>query len=798
VPYGVNAHVLFSYVVVLDADRGNLWSSSNGLPPDFVDGSGSASTTVPSSFELLLDELKRDSANEAEDTDALETTQRALCMLVARCIVFRGSSLIEELVQRNGARSSTVEILADILSETGRGAPDVRPDESQFGSDDQDIATVAGNAFLDLIGSSRYAQKKLGLSPNLLCTLPTAMVVPRLIAIANANMDSIDVVTVVTSTITQILVSSLPKGAEEFICVVVASLGRCDDEETVATDGNQNGSKKGISRSGRVCLKIAGPWRRTLLESPSCGTNGFAEILSAIGSAMFADPSSSVPLTLLGSVVGHDLSLLGNDDEALRVYSSVVALVQQCVDELDKAGGVIGKADESTSIYSRISPLLLLRRIPSGYYKVAWSNAVNGREEFELLLSTLANQLADRLGIPRRATNQSLISFSAEERQLTAEIAGLCLPFYDVASSSCCCYPRICYPSFLSALRTLKVIPDEQELLTPEESLRTARAALYTCCIHIPLAEDSEPGEGVFGTVSFVLAVLNVEVTEVEEDLVQMQTGCIDFIAMCLESTLQRHMKDQKMKSSPAIVEIKDSPTSLDASDTTSLQTSVSTKEALATSCSAIASSLRAGASLPCQLQLRNNCFGSESFGDVNQKLSTSARTCMWNAFLVVSQRCPDDDGRLSSWANLTAPWVLDWASQAPFDDNLHHPLCMAAAVQVIFILITRTKSFDCLGGGKTTSTSVLKAHRLAVTCIKTETTVGDMYARTTMRKAALKLLLALVTIDQMRDGDSISSCLSPGELGKTFTLLNGTANVDTDAEVRALAAHILSGMRPS
>jgi len=68
----------------------------------------------------------------------------------------------------------------------------------------------------------------------------------------------------------------------------------------------------------------------------------------------------------------------------LRVYSSVVALVQRCVDELEKAGGVICKADECRSIYSQIFPLLLLRRIPSGYYKVTWKAPGNGREGFEL------------------------------------------------------------------------------------------------------------------------------------------------------------------------------------------------------------------------------------------------------------------------------------------------------------------------------------------------------------------------------------------------------------------------------
>ena len=297
---------------------------------------------------------------------------------------------------------------------------------------------------------------------------------------------------------------------------------------------------------------------------------------------------------------------------------------------------------------------------------------------------------------------------------------------------------------------------------------------------------------------------LNVDVADYSEEtafdedgLIQLQTGCIEFIAVCLESTLQRHMTNEGAKTFAPIVEVSLSPTVQDAAVLSKGEGTISTKEALATSCNAIASLLRVGAPIPSRLCLRNNGFVSKNSNDTNQDLSTSARTCLWNAFLVVSQRCPDD-GRLKSWANITAPWVLDWASVGPADDYLRHPLCMAAALQVIFILVTRTKSFDCLAGGKVTPISVRKAHGLAITCCKTETNIGGVYARTTMRKAALKLLLALVTIDQMDEENSISTCLSPGELGEAFTLLNGTANVDADAEVRALATHILRGMRAS
>ena len=431
---------------------------------------------------------------------------------------------------------------------------------------------------------------------------------------------------------------------------------------------------------------------------------------------------------------------------------------------------------------------------------MAWSTSLDDQEERETTFSQLVNQLSDRLDIPSLESSPKDVTFTAEERQLAAEIAGRCIPFYDQASPSCSCYQRICFPSFTSTLCTLQIVSAGQKSIAPKDSLRAARVALYACCTHMPLAEDNEAGEGILGTVSFVLEILNVDVADViehnvvEDELIRLQTGCIEFIAACLESTLQRHIRNHEAKLQTAVIEVESDSSSLDV--TTKGDSSVSTKDALAISCTTIASCLRAGSPVPYKLRLRNNGFLSQGCNDKKQDLSTSARTCMWNSFLVVSQRCPDD--RLAAWANLTAPWVLDWASAAPVDEKLHHPLCMAAALQILFILVTRTKSFDCLGGGKTSTTSVRKAHRLAVTSVKTETSIGGDYARITMRRAGLKLLLALVTIDQMDDGTNLSGCLSPGELGETFTLLNGTANVDTDAEVRNLAAHILTGMRTS
>jgi hypothetical protein len=647
------------------------------------------------------------------------------------------------------------------------------------------------------------------LSPELLSGLPIAMVVPRLVLCGDSEEISNETITVVTAALTQIMVSSLPNNVDKFVHVFVEALLRCDEKDTAESSCEEENL-----RSKKLCQKVAGKWRRCLLQNPVCGMHGFANVLSSIANAMFVAPSSTVPLILLGCVVGNEPLLdISAQGESLRVYFAVVSLIRDSLKEMVKAGekagtsvSTYGERKEQEEVFSRLSPLLLLRRIPSAYYNTAWRCISGEYRDLVPLLSQLADQLLARLDISK-PPKHSNASFTADERRLAAEIAGRALPFY--ALPSCSCYHKICGPAFLSTLCLLKVIPGEASL-SPNKSLRASRASLYSCCHHVPLAEDKEPGEGITATVSFVLEVLNAQVADavddngIEDEFIQLQTGCIEFIAVCLESTLRRRtrQRDNDTRELLGVVSKVELAVNnhLDQIYPSTCAGSTSTVEALYTSCGSIVSFLKTGAPIARQLRVANNGFFSGADYEGSQQLSPSARTCLWNAFLIVSQRCPEAQGRLNSWASLTAPWILAWGSYATVDGNLHHPLCMAASLHVMFVLLTRTKSFDCLAGGKKDSTTacVRRVHEWAITSIKTKTQIGGDYARTTMRKAALKLLLAIITIDHMGDNNNLGNWLSPGELGGAFTILHGTANVDADAEVRMLAANILSTMRVS
>ena len=710
---------------------------------------------------------------------------------------------MKELVARNGVCASTVEVLAHILVETGQIVPDNGISRHEQHIENADLSTVVGVAFLDCVRSHRAAQKELLSSPDMLCCLPVELVVPKLIALVDFEVTQPsdapnDIVAAASAALNQIMLSSLPNNINDVVRVVIESLLQCDDR----SDGDQGEAV--THRSNKICKKVTGKWRRSLLQNPVCSLEGFAAVLVSIARAMFQDPSNSLPLTLLGSVVGDELSLTeSTEDTAKKVYFAMVAMVRESLCEINRTGdAAMVREDtdrrtlEDHDVFHRLSPLLLLRRIPSAYYKVAWDSDDESRGELVALLSELAGKLALRLDIscPPKQTN---IVFSSEERRLAAEIAGNSLPFY--ADPVCSCFHRICSPAFSSTLRNLKVLPGDTSIGF-DESVRVARAALYACCHSVPLMRDNDLGKGLQITISFVLQVINIDVGDdhtdkgAGNDLIQLQTGCIEFIAFCLETTLRRRISqsdEERRKSTRGISEV-ESRSNVGGG---SIETGESTGAVLTATCSSIVSSLRTGSKFSMQLQVGDDGFLEQVPNGETRSPSTAARTCLWNAFLVLSQRCRQEDGCLTTWAMLTAPWVLDWGSHAPVNSDLYHPLCMAAALQVVFVLITRTKSFDCLGDSRAAdgvSSSVRRAHRWAMESIKSRTEMGGDYARRAMRKAALKLMLAITTIDQLSIG---GSCLSPGDQSATFTVLQGVANLDADAEVRTLAAHILSKM---
>jgi hypothetical protein len=321
-------------------------------------------------------------------------------------------------------------------------------------------------------------------------------------------------------------------------------------------------------------------------------------------------------------------------------------------------------------------------------------------QERELLsheLQHVATTLTTQLA---KILNDVSTDISPSERKVAAEIAGRCLPFdLDAPYST---FTVILLPAFQNLACAIQSGNDEKT-----SPYRPAKAALYAACCQVPLANDAP---AIWAVASFALWLLQLH--NEDDALVECQRGCIEFFATCLKTNVS--------KIATGLQQVLANETdSIDRFETKLFGISLAAK-------------------------------GLES---------PSVKTCVWNAYLLVSQRTPE----VIDWANRTGPWVLDW-----IDNQATTEPTAAAALQILFVLITRTKSLVCVDN------QLQRVNRCIRQCLRREDA----------RLAALKLLLAVITLDVDRYqglGD---------EAEETLTLVASVAQRD-DA-FRELAKHLL------
>ena len=748
-------------------------------------------------MEALLDSL-----DSLLDDKATPNTQDAIATLVARCILAHHDSLrlAKIVVQKLGTmKMSTIHILIALV--TGADGP-IRNDNVLVNiggdniEDDQCVLLYAVDILIANISSSAYLRERLRATDGAILTrgIPSALTVPKLLGILSTipkRTQWDDISSSVGVTLSSLMEREVTLGHyDELVNQIVDALGKIAEKA-------KDDAQKGV---GRVCSVFGGRWRRALLERKEFKLEAFGDMLVACSRVMFAAPASMVPLTFFGALVGENVAResLTTSNAQSRTLLAVNKLIMLSLAKLKEHG----KIDGPDSVFSRLSPLLMLRRVPTIYFQVAREKSrLQEADELQRCSSYLADELATRLEIGNAEDYN--VDFSAQERRLSAEIAGRCLGFgelYDNVgpygmSNSGSVFQRICSPAFTTFLSGISA----KGKTTFLRSIRCARAALYAMCIHIPFLKGDEIYyEDVYRlTASFALDVISIDVDQIEQvlsnDLVQLQTGCIEFFAICVEKTLEIQLTKGSVHTKKLVEQVSEFN---DQKSSSGLLT-FSTFNSMVEICRAVITITQTGKCDDAWIRSGKLHFA----GDVARAVTDpplSAKTCLWNSLIVVAQRCREDTGSLRAFSTSTLSWVTAWGRKSKSDDDIHHPLCAAAALQLTFILVTRCKSLKCFAEEDGTSKqNVRQAHQWALESVKDERALNDNYANRSLRMAALKLLLAIVTVDSMdSDGSVLPSCLGPGELGKTFTVVHGLSNMDPSPDVRKLASHILGVLR--
>jgi hypothetical protein len=392
----------------------------------------------------------------------------------------------------------------------------------------------------------------------------------------------------------------------------------------------------------------------------------------------------------------------------------------------------------------------------------------------------LADVIAIKLGIENIKDESLCVATTVEERRLLAELVSRCFPFSNHHISHNSTVPlgfvRFCSPIFSSSL--LKA----ENLKMSSDDWKKAKLSLYICCHAVQLKLKTLSLRDFEEMVCFAIKILRVQ-TNNNDALIELQTGCIDLLATCIESICASRSFEQKETHTKSLLEEIPSPASekvLQSQSSFQYDGDFTTFKALL-------------------FHIINNdkksyhiFEPSSQFYFVNdiQHWSTSSRTCILNAFTLVSKRCPEE--ALNSFSQMIVPEMIMWVMSGEIDENTRHPLCVAAVLQCLFTMLTRTKSFRPLqNNGADVNTTLYQIFQLSVQSIKAKTIIADnKYAKTALRIAAMKLLLVIVNIDQSAPMYN-NKFLAPGDIAQALSIIRGAANVDEDSDVRQLASYL-------
>lgn len=403
-------------------------------------------------------------------------------------------------------------------------------------------------------------------------------------------------------------------------------------------------------------------WRISLIEGDDVSPNRYSAVLTAISTAMFRVPDQMTTLVFFGLMVDAE------NPVSCRVAEGIKKILCLCVEQLERS------QNSDDDIYLRLAPLLLIRRVRTNIWQATWKLFL---PDCSLLIANLT-QLGKYI---RRILNTEHgdDAMLTSERKLAAEIAGICLPFSKQDSFSS--FTMVCLPAFRTVASFL-----EGKVQSFKNAYRPAKAALYAACCQVALAQDN--AEALKSVFSFALWITQVH--NEDTDLFELQRGCIDFFAACLQVEVSTNKKCLVDIVAALRGILQKSSVSIDWLDTSLYEVS-----------------LRSG-----HLE------------------SMVLKTCVLNSYLLVSKDLSEEVLR-STWAKSIGPWVLDLVDEF-IDKSFKAPLL--AALQILFVLVTRTNSLDPIGH------KLRKANR----CILRSLTNSDP----AVRMQALKFLLSVIYLN--------------------------------------------------
>lgn len=513
-------------------------------------------------------------------------------------------------------------------------------------------------------------------------------------------------------------------------------------------------------------------WKSSLLESDEA--SAYRNILMAAAKSMVGMPSSTIPLSLFSCLVDTTNDVDVTDSER-KILVATVSVIRFAVGELRLCRDF--DTEDEQLVFKRFSPLLILRRLPKAYYQSLHKHIVSDTESSRTVMCELATELAT--GLRAHALKNDERNLAREEKALLAQVAGHCLPFSvtpDVNDSPIALFD-LCKKPFYT---TLDILRTKSKTSLGLQNIRESKAVLFAVCQHILAANDEDiSGNALINVASFVLDVLLESQTtcgdETERELTKLHTVCLHFLGVVFDSLFARKAKkstEPQIKSDGhncrneflgGLIMVFDMTTSV-----------------------VFNGAIDGGLVHP-------KCHASNALlqSHDKQRFAASTRTSIFNSMVIFSQSCTTEDQRLALFASELLPTLLKWVDEGPVDDDIRHPLCIAASLQVVYTIFARIGSFDWVTNfcNESEADFVRLTLRCALSSLCGEEG-GNIVSP--LRLAALKVILTVVAIQPKESGQNLAKYLEPVEVRHAVALVRGAANRDQSQEVRRLAFEIL------
>eukprot|EP00804_Cyclotella_cryptica_P029372 CCRYP_013314-RA/>CCRYP_013314-RA protein AED:0.08 eAED:0.08 QI:95/1/1/1/0.33/0.25/4/3020/1551 len=748
-------------------------------------------------FLELLDALRVHSAESATEEKSdqnikaqLDSTTAGLCVIISKVASRNPEHLLPRVLEFSGPKEAMLEVVINMLEQLPTNT---------F------VQKSAIQVFLGSVDDMPYSRVKIQLSQACFYQIPCNLIVPAILDYLTkkySEKSSSSGVATVSILLRNVMISKANEDqSNEFVKCALGFFGR-DDTPGATT----RQTKTGVVTT--FIEKNVSLWRSALLDETLSPDSAYGNMIMAASRAIIESPSSSTPLSLFSSLVKIKEDFPQTPDTKKKILTATCRILDFVTNKMSESRSE-NQSISDTNIFTSIAPLLILRCIPSSFYRTI-HEVLHAERNIKTVMVELSRLLVE--SIKRQAMKNEKSDLAREERRLVAEVAGHCLPLSNQSSEelvvdgekSPSLFDNICKDSFSAVLQNLrKTSPLSKENMICR--IVESKSALYAVCHHLPIADDNDEGTALLNVACFAMEVLqynlatanNSKENDVElllEEIAMLQSGCVNFLAVVFDSLSLRKTRNRVSFTQHTMVEEVDFSVRFDEPND---QRRCSILDSLSMIFHHVKKIIISGKS-------DRFCFSAaEEFYEggmptKHHRYSPSSRTAILNSLVVLSRTSIGQDGKMEWIAQNVLPVLVEWAHPGPIDDSVHHPLCVAAGLQVVYTILARVGSFDwILSPGSTTRAKDCAETDFACLVLNCALSSFEAVERndspilSTLRLAALKLILTVMAIQKTFDSNLVNY-LKPLEVQKAIKAVTFAANFDKDPDVRRLASEVV------